>query len=218
MISVLFLVVTSAYTFDNPHLHNETTNTITDKCFYRLESECPTNGCSCKSMTLSNNISESIAIYCCNINNSNALERGLECASKFYIKFLFMYLVNKLKNFLDFSSSVSHIHIRNATLNYFNASEVRWRMLKSLTVTDGKINRVKGQFLMMTPITCLNFSNNSLLEIEHNSLIRLAQLSTLDLSNNNLTRLPALNIINGREFWLDISGKKNLLITCLIFI
>lgn len=101
---------------------------------------------------------------------------------------------------------MSYIHIRNVTVDYINVSEVRWRMLKSLAITDGKIHRIKGQFLIMTPILCLNLSNNALLEIDNNSFIRLAQLTTLDLSYNNLTHLPALNIINGREFWLDISG------------
>lgn len=107
---------------------------------------------------------------------------------------------------------MSYIHIRNATLDVFNASEVRWRMLESLAVTDGKINRVKGQFLIMAPILCLNLSNNALVEIENKSLTRLAQLTTLDLSYNNLTHLPALNTRNGREFWLDISGNKVIII------
>jgi hypothetical protein len=114
-----------------------------------------------------------------------------------------------LYELLDFPTNVSYVHIRNATLDFINATEVRWRMLKSLAITDGRIQRIKGQFLMMTPILCLNLSNNALLEMENNSLIRLAQLTTLDLSYNNLTHLPALNIMNGREFWLDISGKIN---------
>ena len=59
----------------------------------------------------------------------------------------------------------------------------------------------------MTPTVCLNLSNNGLVEVENNSLTRLSQLTTLDLSYNNLTYLPALNNMNGREFWLDISGK-----------
>lgn len=60
---------------------------------------------------------------------------------------------------------------------------------------------------MMTPTQCLNLSNNALVEVENNSLTRLAQLTTLDLSYNNLTHLPALNTMSGREFWLDISGE-----------
>lgn len=111
--------------------------------------------------------------------------------------------------FSGFPSNISYIHMRNVTLDVFNVSEIRWRRLKSLSITDGKINRVKGQFRMMTPTTCLNLSNNALIEVENNSLTRLAQLTTLDLSYNNLTHLPALNTMNGREFWLDISGKLN---------
>lgn len=60
---------------------------------------------------------------------------------------------------------------------------------------------------MMTPTVCLNLSNNGLVEVENNSLTRLVQLTTLDLSYNNLTHLPTLNTINGRDFWLDISGE-----------
>lgn len=107
-------------------------------------------------------------------------------------------------------SNITHVHIRNATLDVFNASETRWRTLKSLAITDGRIRKVHGQFLIMTPTQCLNFSNNALMEIENNSLTRLVQLTTLDLSYNKLTHLPALNTMNGREFWLDISGKITL--------
>lgn len=89
----------------------------------------------------------------------------------------------------------------------FDANDTRWRMLKSLAITDGKINRVMGQFLMMAPTKCLNFSNNALVEVESNSLNRLWHLSILDLSYNNLTHLPALNM-NGRALWLDISGNE----------
>lgn len=110
--------------------------------------------------------------------------------------------------FIDFPVNVSYIHIRNATLEALNVSEVKWRRLKSLAITDGKINRIKGQFLMMTPTHCLNLSNNALTEIENNSFTRLSQLTSLDLSYNNMTHLPALNIMNGREFWLDISGNN----------
>lgn len=111
--------------------------------------------------------------------------------------------------YLDFPTNVSYIHIRNATLDTFNVSEVKWRRLKSLAITDGKINRIKGQFLMMTPTHCLNLSNNAMVDIENNSFTRLAQLTSLDISYNNITHLPALNTMNGREFWLDISGKSS---------
>ncbi|XP_014211946.1 protein halfway-like [Copidosoma floridanum] len=164
-------------------------NLITsDKCFYGLASECPQeNSNPCKKISLLNGSNDNVAILCCNLANNAELEQALARA--------------------NFPINVSYVHIRNATLDYINATEVRWRMLKSLAITDGKIQRIKGQFLMMTPIFCLNFSNIALLEMENNSLIRLAQLTTLDLSHNNLMHLPALNIMNGREFWIDISGK-----------
>ncbi|KAK0160382.1 hypothetical protein PV328_007796 [Microctonus aethiopoides] len=63
---------------------------------------------------------------------------------------------------------------------------------------------------MMTPTHCLNLSNNAMVDIENNSFTRLAQLTSLDISYNNITHLPALNTMNGREFWLDISGTNTL--------
>jgi len=109
---------------------------------------------------------------------------------------------------LGFPANISYIHIRNATLDVFNANEARWKMLKSLAITDGKINRVMGQFLRMAPMQCLNFSNNALVEVESNLLRWSQHLSILDLSYNNLTHLPALNKVTNREFWLDISGNE----------
>lgn len=166
---------------------------LPEQCFYQQPTECPSvdsGECPCKRIILSHTNLEESAVLCCNLNSPKAFEEGLSCT--------------------NFPVNVSYVHIRNATLDVFNASEVRWRRLKSLALTDGRINRVKGQFLMMTPTLCLNLSNNGLVEMENNSLTRLAQLTTLDLSYNNLTHLPALNTMNGREFWLDISGTNTL--------
>lgn len=164
------------------------------QCFYKQPADCPDldadpNKCPCKRITLAN-APEGNAALCCNTDRQ-ALEHGLSCIG-------FQH------------SNISYVHIRNATLEVFNVSEIRWRRLKSLAITDGRIKRVKGQFRMMTPTQCLNLSNNALVEVENNSLTRLAQLTTLDLSYNNLTHLPALNTMNGREFWLDISGTNTL--------
>ncbi|KAK0074967.1 hypothetical protein PV325_007581 [Microctonus aethiopoides] len=165
-----------------------------ERCFYQLSSECPKvknfNDCPCKRIRIiSHSASEENAVFCCNLN-SRTFDTGLACA--------------------NFPTNVSYIHIRNATLDTFNVSEVKWRRLKSLAITDGKINRIKGQFLMMTPTHCLNLSNNAMVDIENNSFTRLAQLTSLDISYNNITHLPALNTMNGREFWLDISGTNTL--------
>lgn len=114
-------------------------------------------------------------------------------------------------------TNISYLHIRNATLDVFDVSEVRWKMLKSLAITDGRINQVKGEFFAKTPIECLNLSNNALVEVEHNLLTPLERLLTLDLSYNNLTHLPSLNAMQGRKFWLDISGKRCSVIILFIY-
>ncbi|XP_012272897.1 protein halfway isoform X2 [Orussus abietinus] len=164
--------------------------TILDHCFHREPTECPTSEeCPCKRIVVSDDSPEANAVFCCNLDN-NTFESGLACA--------------------NFPANVTYIHIRNATIDSVNVSEVRWRRLKSLAVTDGRVNRVKGQFLMMTPIHCLNLSNNALVEVENKSFTRLSLLTTLDLSFNNITHLPALNTMNTREFWLDISGTNTL--------
>ncbi|XP_057321539.1 protein halfway-like [Microplitis mediator] len=103
----------------------------------------------------------------------------------------------------NFSSNIYDLHIRNATIDILDVSEVKWKNLKSLSITDGQINRVEGQFLNDTKISCLNLSNNALTDIENNFMSQLNYLKHLDLSYNNITHLPALN---EKLHTLDISG------------
>ncbi|KYM76611.1 Protein halfway [Atta colombica] len=193
LVICLYAGVASARTEEDQQTSSASgvSNSLPEQCFYRHPIDCPTSDsrCPCKRITLAN-VPEGNAALCCN-TDQQSLEDGLSCIG-------FQH------------SNISYVHIRNATLDVFNVSEVRWRMLKSLAITDGKINRLRGQFRMMTPIQCLNLSNNELREVENNSLTRLVQLTTLDLSYNKLTYLPALNTMNGREFWLDISGTNKL--------
>ncbi|XP_020295692.1 protein halfway isoform X2 [Pseudomyrmex gracilis] len=189
----LYTGIANARTDEDQWNTSEISNSLSERCFYRPPTDCPqldpkSSECgACERIKFN----QGYAAFCCNTNMS-ALESDLSCIG-------FPH------------ANISYIHIRNATLDVFNASETRWRMLTSLAITDGRINRVKGQFLRMTPTQCLNLSNNALIEVESNSLIRLSQLTTLDLSYNNLTNLPTLNTINNREFWLDISGTNTLL-------
>lgn len=222
----LYTGIANARTDEDQWNTSEISNSLSERCFYRPPTDCPqldpkSNECgACERIKFN----QGYAALCCNTNMS-ALESDLSCIGKhskyFYIiRETFETLIRQYKFKLQIyiivvltlgfpHANISYIHIRNATLDVFNASETRWRMLTSLAITDGRINRVKGQFLRMTPTQCLNLSNNALIEVESNSLIRLSQLTTLDLSYNNLTNLPTLNTINNREFWLDISGKQN---------
>lgn len=102
---------------------------------------------------------------------------------------------------------MSHLHIRNSTFDVFDLGDVSLNGLKSLAITDGSINRIKGH-LSIDSISCLNFSNNALVNVENNSLIQLTELNTLDLSHNNLTHLPSLD--TNHELWLDISGTDGI--------
>lgn len=177
-------------TLSIPQIVNQTI-LAPDQCFYKTKDECPKvinpDDCPCKRIPIySQDSPDEQAVYCCNLDSKN-FESSLACA--------------------NYSNHVSYLHIRNATLESFNVTGVKWRRLKSLALTDGKIKRIKDQFFMMTPTHCLNLSNNGLLEIENNSFTRLALLKSLDLSYNNITHLPA---ISGRELWIDISGTNTL--------
>lgn len=103
---------------------------------------------------------------------------------------------------------VSELHIRNATLPELNISLPNFRRLKSLSVTDGHISRVIGEFAKRTPIQCLNLSNNALTSIEERALVHLTNLSTLDISHNNLTGMPNFKI--GTNIRMDISGTRHM--------
>lgn len=210
----LYAGVASARTEEDQSLASNSsgpTGAFYDQCFHRPASDCPPNDpevCPCKWIPNDN------ALLCCNVNNVT-LERGLSCAGK-YRRTIFTYLIYSiyllrlLCLFSGTNNTAIRIHIRNATMDNFWADDKRWRQLESLAITDGHIKYVKHQFRIMTPLVCLNLSNNELLEMSNNSLNRLTRLTTLDLSNNNLTDLPNLNTINDRTFWLDIVGKLSL--------
>lgn len=191
-----------------PQIVNQTV-LAPDQCFYKTKDECPKvinpDDCPCKRIPIySQDSPDEHAVYCCNLDSKN-FENSLACVSKLKLFYLFhLFYINNDIFSIDYSNHVSYLHIRNATLESFNVTGVKWRRLKSLALTDGKIKRIQDQFFMMTPTHCLNLSNNGLLEIENNSFTRLTLLKSLDLSYNNITHLPA---ISGRELWIDISGK-----------
>jgi Leucine-rich repeat (LRR) protein len=65
------------------------------------------------------------------------------------------------------------------------------KQVDSLIITDGNITKISGQFSRFSSIKCLNFSNNNITEINERALLNLNQLQILDLSANNLTKLPS---------------------------
>lgn len=97
------------------------------------------------------------------------------------------------------------MHIQNATLDTLNLSLSVWRSLKHLTITDGNISSVVGEFGKHSSVSCLNLSSNSISQFENRSLVNLYKLQLLDLSNNNVSDIPKFK--KESSLRLDISSK-----------
>lgn len=103
-------------------------------------------------------------------------------------------------------AGITAVHIRNATLDKLDASSDKWTHLVSLSVTDSRVPRLVKLFGSEFRLTCLNLSNNGLNEVDPRVLSMLPKLSKLDLSHNNLTTLPEVNV-HVTHFFIDISGN-----------
>lgn len=97
--------------------------------------------------------------------------------------------------------------MRNASLQDLQIlSDVIWPNLIEFSFTEGRIERFenanKGNH---SNLSCLNISLNNIPDINVDMFRKYSNLKILDLSKNELTRLPKLS--NG-NISLDISGKK----------
>lgn len=118
------------------------------------------------------------SLVCCNVTD---LERAISCVEN----------VNG-----DNKTVWTNIHIRNASLDELDISLKMWKLLDSLAITDGKINKIVKEFPKFSQPKCLNVSNNNLSSIPMRALKDLTRLQVLDLSQNNLTTIPSLNNLN----------------------
>ncbi|XP_025836803.1 protein halfway [Agrilus planipennis] len=159
------------------------------QCFHEPPESCPSpeDRCRCKPL-------HKHAVVCCNVNPF-LLTEGLACAN------------------VTTNGLVTELHIRNATLEVLNVSLPTWKRLRSLSITDGRINRVAGEFGKLSHVSCLNLSSNSIAEFEDRALVNLYNLSILDLSYNNLSDVPRFR--KEGFLTLDISENKPLLCTNL---
>lgn len=166
------------------------TSTIISKhapetCFYAPPSACPSEKdyCRCKLTE------DQEGVVCCNVQRLFHLKEGLACID---------------------TSNVLKMHIYNATLNEFNITleQPSMKMVKSVSITDGKIDRIVGMFARNTAISCLNFSNNALYDINNRSFVHLNKLGMVDLSHNNLSVVPNFN--KKGNISLDISDNRPL--------
>lgn len=79
-------------------------------------------------------------------------------------------------------------------------------MMPYVTITDGNISRIEGHFSKHSKVHCLNLSSNHINHIDDTALRPLHNLAILDVSFNNLTKVPSTrNQTSGPT--LDISSK-----------
>ncbi|XP_967806.3 protein halfway isoform X2 [Tribolium castaneum] len=163
-------------------------NCVTDHCFHQPAEACPSpdSKCRCRKLPYCKS-----AAVCCNVNKFQLTE-GLACAN------------------ISGNGHVESLHIRNASLDILNVED--WRKLKYLrymTITDGQINSVVGEFAKHTIVSCLNLSSNGIVNFENRSLVNLYNLSFLDLSHNNLSDVPRFK--KDGNITLDISANQHML-------
>lgn len=118
------------------------------------------------------------SLVCCNVTD---LEKAISCVEN----------VNS-----DNKTSWSNIHIRNATLDELDISLKMWKLLDSLAITDGHVDKIVREFPKFSQPKCLNLSNNNLHVIAQRAFKDLPKLQILDLSHNNLSSIPNLNNLN----------------------
>lgn len=116
-----------------------------------------------------------------------------------------MYVVLSFPDISNGNAFTESLHIRNATLDALSLSFPLWKSLKHLSITDGNISNVVGEFGRHASVSCLNLSSNSISQFENRSLIHLNKLQLLDLSNNNISDIPKLK--KESSVRLDISSR-----------
>lgn len=139
-------------------------------CFHAdIEAMCFNKTGSASSCDCEQHPEYQFALVCCNVTDIN---KAISCAG-------------------SNTSSYQNIHIINAMQTEINVSHMNsMKQVDSLIITDGNITRITGQFSRFSSIKCLNFSNNNISEINERALLHLNSLQILDLSANNLTKLP----------------------------
>lgn len=152
------------------------------KCFNVKPEVCTSpfpDRCNCKKI-------DDHSVVCCNITKSTELNSGLKCA--------------------DFrQSNVRFMHLRNATLQdlHFLTNDL-WPRLETFSINEGRIEGLTS--VPHENLTCLNISSNAILELNEEAFkVKLPNLKILDLSNNDLIKLPKFR---NRSISLDISDNR----------
>lgn len=103
--------------------------------------------------------------------------------------------------------TTTSLYVHNASLNVFNATRSEWSRLKCLAVVNGQIKKIEGQF--WGNLASVNLSGNNLSDINLGAFEKLSRLTSLDLSMNNITKIPNITIYKS-NFTLDISNNSHI--------
>lgn len=128
----------------------------------------------------------STSLVCCNITD---FEKSLACIQN---------------SSGDNGTNWTNIHIRNATIDELDISHKFWKRLESIAITDGQVKRIVKEFPKFSSPKCLNMSNNNLVNVPLRALKELTRLQVLDLSHNNLSMVPSLNMNTHSNIALDV--------------
>ncbi|XP_014277702.1 protein halfway [Halyomorpha halys] len=105
--------------------------------------------------------------------------------------------------------NVTSIRIYNATIENFDLRLEEYSKLQSLSIINGKIRKLQGRFFSNNNLTCMNLSGNGIIDINAETFTKLSELKTLDVSRNNLTKIPSIIQNRKKDLSLDISrGNK----------
>lgn len=155
-----------------------------DRSLSDLDRSCPDKNVICRCKKIDSSI-----VLCCQVKSQFLFHEGIGCAGAS-------------------NSNTTDIIIRNSTLDVFDISKQRLQMQR-FTISGSSIRRLSGQFRGNT-LTYVNLSSLGLSEISQDAFNNLLNLRTLDLSNNNLTKLPEIPY-KGHSISLDISNNRYLM-------
>lgn len=162
----------------------ERTEEPTDICYHvDIREHCfdrARNGSACECEELDK------GVVCCNVTD---IAKSIGCLGSTNLKNL--HIINAMEAEVNLNSLNSHL-----------------KQLDSLAITNGNITRITGAFSKFTSIKCLNFASNKIVEVYDRALLHANQLKFLNLSENNITRLPSIQNVT-----VNVQGNSK--ISCI---
>lgn len=151
-------------------------------CFQKIKNG---SGCECEEVDEGN-------VACCNVTD---IVKSINCIGT--------PSLNTTKNF-----HIINMMEKELNLTLLNA---KFKQAHSISITDGNITKLTGSFAKFTEIKCLSIANNKIETIGDKAFIHMTQLRTLNLSGNNITKLPTTN--NHTNLTVNVQGNNK--ISCI---